>query len=244
MRSNALVKAGSEAASGPESSASSLVDHRHPRRIVGDLKAHSIRVLHEERNGAAKVLNVRNLEAGVLHGRADCMNLICGRGSKSEMVHARAVTLVWRSAGLGLQELKEEAATIRPDVIPGLGKADQRHQLIVVRHASVERRNQQCDVVDFHVIRVMHLGLRGSPLPKYQTACRVARTADDRGFGLNELLGCTCLLVLQDVDEFSERVTDMEPAYSPRLACGAVLNGDLGVLDSSYRFIEVVNLYR
>ena len=51
--------------------------------------------------------------------------------------------------------------------------------------------------------------------------------------GWNALLGRSCvLLMLQDVDQFSQWVADIEPAHSPRLRLRAVFDGDVRFLDS------------
>ena len=44
--------------------------------------------------------------------------------------------------------------------------------------------------------------------------------------------GACLLLMLEDVDQFSERVADIEPAHSPRLGLRAIFDGDAGLPDS------------
>jgi len=52
------------------------------------------------------------------------------------------------------------------------------------------------------------------------------------------------LLMLQDVDQFSEWVTDIEPAHSPRLGRRAVFDGDARSLDSSQSLFNVIHFDR
>jgi hypothetical protein len=50
--------------------------------------------------------------------------------------------------------------------------------------------------------------------------------------------------MLQDVDQFSERIADVEPAHPPRLARRAVFDRDTGFSDSRHSRFDIVDFDR
>ncbi len=58
----------------------------------------------------------------------------------------------------------------------------------------------------------------------------------------HEWLGRVGLLMLQDVDERAQRIPNVEPADTPRLALGTILNTNTRVFNPSQRFFKIINL--
>src|SRR5688572_20180250 len=67
-----------------------------------------------------------------------------------------------------------------------------------------------------------------------------------RSYGMPvESLGRSCLLLmLQDVDQFSQWITYIEPAHSPRLRLRAVFDRDVRFLDSHQSLFNVIHFDR
>ena len=58
------------------------------------------------------------------------------------------------------------------------------------------------------------------------------------------LLVRTRRLMLQDVDEFSQRVSNIEPADAPRLTDGTVLDRNAGSFNPAESLGKIIHFYR